>query len=144
MFKKVFLIICLCLIFLFFIGCATLQSRKDNPYPDVSTGKSLVYFYRENKLEGFGLSYIIYANEEKVGRLQNGTYFFKEFEPGEYIFWAQTEAKDELILKLEPNEIYYIKGQITMGLFIGRPDLINVTELEAKSKIRYLKYKVIE
>ncbi|MCK4665420.1 DUF2846 domain-containing protein [Candidatus Dependentiae bacterium] len=144
MFKKILQITCLFLIFLFFMGCATLQNREDNLYPDVSPGKSLVYFYRENKLEGLGLSYIIYANEEKVGRLQNGTYFLKEFEPGEYIFWAKTEVKDEVILKLEPNEIYYIKGQIVMGFFIGRPDLISVTESEGKSKIKNLKYKVIE
>jgi hypothetical protein len=41
--------------------------------------------------------------------------------PGSYQFWGKTEARNEVNLNVEPNQIYCIQFYITPGFFLAHP-----------------------
>ena len=124
-------------------GCAAVHVQEKNLYPEATDGKAIVYFFRESKFAGSAVSYYIYLDDEKIGALANGTYFFKEFDPGTYTFLAKTEAADQVTLTVEADRTYYIKGEVDMGFFAGHPDLTIAHGQEAKSELPGLKYATI-
>ncbi len=130
------------------VGCTSVQYKELTEMPVAQTDKGLVYFYRENKFLGAGVSYYIYEGEEeskvKLGALKNGTFFFVEPDPGKHVYWAKTESRDEAIIYVEAGKTYYVSGSVGMGIMAGRPQLDVVQENVGKPIIPGLKYTVIE
>ena len=108
---------------LMFAGCATLGPvyQRVDKIPD---GMGLVYIYRPGGFVGGGVSYDVKVGETVITTLYNGGYYPYFAKPGETEFWAKTESKSAITLDIKPGEIYYIKGTVGVGFFVGRPHLM--------------------
>jgi hypothetical protein len=120
-------------------SCASVQreaapTRPDRPEP----GKGLVIFYRERHFTGGGVSYKVLDNGTRIGGLPNGAYFVYQATPGVHKFTAATEATDEKPLTVQAGKTYYIRGEVQMGIFVGRPHLIIVDSQEALGALNEL------
>lgn len=106
-------------------GCASLgpQFQAVNAVP---SGKSLVYIYRTPKFAGSGVSFKIHHNDKVVTTLYSGGYYPYITSPGEVEIWAKTESKASVTLDLKAGETKYVKGDVGVGFFVGRPKLIVV------------------
>jgi len=127
---------------LFFSGCASVSKQATNVFPEPKPDKALVYFYREGKFVGSMISYNIRHNEQIIGALANGTYFYYEVDPGTHTFTANTEAKSSRTLTVEAGKTYYISGRVEVGVLAGRPALSIADAQEAKSVLPTLKYAI--
>jgi len=109
--------------------------------PEIVGGsdKALVYIYRPSAFQGGAISYDVHVgpqeDDKTIVTLKNGGYFPYYSAPGEVEFWAKTEAASSLTLDLQPGDVKYIKGTVKMGLMVGRPDLIEVTEKQGKKDL---------
>jgi Protein of unknown function (DUF2846) len=121
-------------------SCATVQreaapSEVDRPLP----GKALVIFYRERHFTGGGMGYVIRNNGTKIGGLPNGSYFVYQASPGPHQFTASTAVTEEKEINVVAGKTYYIRGEVQMGIFMGRPHLTFVTAEEGASAIKDLR-----
>lgn len=86
-------------------------------------GKGQVVFFREKKFAGSAVRYKVREGEQELGKLSSGAFFVHVTEPGTHEYTVHSEAKDILTLEVEPGETYYVQGDITMGVLMGRPNL---------------------
>ncbi|MEM7673973.1 MAG: DUF2846 domain-containing protein [Verrucomicrobiota bacterium] len=114
-------------------GCASVSKQATNVYPEPKEDKGLVYFFRENKFAGWAISYNIRHNNQIIGAISNGTYFYHFSEPGTQTFTSKTESEVSRTLDIVGGETYYIKMGVDMGFWAGRPSMAIVTEMEGKS-----------
>lgn len=120
-------------------SCAAVQREAAPSTPDrPERGKGLVIVYRERHFTGGGVSYKVYDNGRRIGGLPNGAYFVYQATPGMHKFTASTEVTDEKPLMVEAGKTYYVRGEVQMGVLIGRPHLIIVDKQEAEGAIKEL------
>ncbi|MBL4774734.1 MAG: DUF2846 domain-containing protein [Mariprofundus sp.] len=103
-------------------------------------GKGLIYIYRPESFIGGGIYYDVHAQGKVLGTLRNGGYFSAYVEPGEVEFWAKTEAKSSVYIEVKSNQMYCIRGGISMGLMIGRAELNVTNALTCKNEILATQY----
>lgn len=102
-------------------------------------GKGQIVFFRENKLKGAIIGYIVREGETELGKLRNGTYFVHVTDPGQHSYVVHSEAKDVLNIEVEAGETHYVLGGISMGFMAGRPNLSPSNEeafVKALSKLK--------
>jgi hypothetical protein len=90
-------------------GCASGSNQGPNVYPEPRSDKALVYFFREWRSFGGGVSYNVRERGEVIGRLPNASYFTIFADPGRHIYSGDEDAKDDPIRRLEAGKTYYIK-----------------------------------
>lgn len=115
-------------------GCATLGPV----YQRVATipeGTGLVYIYRPSSFVGGGVAYDVKVGETVVTTLHNGGYYPYFVKPGEVEFWAKTESRSAVTLDVKAGEVYYVKGTVGVGFFIGRPHLMVIPPATAENEI---------
>ena len=102
-------------------GCAYVAYEPVNLYPEATSDKALVYFYREPAFFGGGAGYPVGVGNEEIGALVHGSYFFEEFEPGEYTFWVRTDRQDQVTVKLAAGQTYYLSSHASLlGAYIEK------------------------
>src|SRR3954466_1853034 len=80
-------------IFCTLASCATVQRENAPTTADrPKSGKGLVVFYREKKLEGWAVGYNVRDGDKAIGGLPNGSYFVYDVTPGPHTFAASTES----------------------------------------------------
>lgn len=89
------------------------------PSGDVGT----VVFFRESKFMGAAVSFKVREGEQELGKLSSGSYFISQVPTGPHAFTVHSEAKDVLNMEIERGETYYVRGSISMGVMVGRPNL---------------------
>jgi hypothetical protein len=102
-------------------------------------GKGQIVFFRENKMKGALIGYIVREGDAELGKLRSGTYFVHATDPGQHSYVVHSEAKDVLNIEIEAGETYYVLGGISLGVFAGRPNLSPSTEaafVKASSKLK--------
>jgi Protein of unknown function (DUF2846) len=120
-------------------SCASVQREAAPSQPDrPERGKALVIFYRERHFVGGGVSYKVFDNGARIGGLPNGAYFVYQATPGAHKFTASTEVTDEKPLAVEAGKTYYVRGEVQMGVLVGRPHLIIVDRQEAAGALKDL------
>ena len=121
-------------IYLLLSGCATLGPvyQKVDPIPE---GTGIVYIYRPSAFGGSGVSYDVKVGETVITTLYNGGYHPYVSKPGEIEFWAKTESRSAVTLDIAPGQIYYLKGTVGIGFFVGRPHLMVIPEETALKEI---------
>jgi hypothetical protein len=125
-------------------GCATVQREAAPSAPDrPQKGKGLVIFYREGKLQGWAVGYNIRDGEREIGGLPNGSYFVYHATPGNHTFAASTERTSQRTVDVVPGKTYYLRGEVEMGLWVGRPHLTIVDPAEGASAINGLNRVVL-
>ena len=123
----------------FLSSCASVQreaapAQADRP----ERGKALVVFYRERRFVGGGVSYKVFDNGTRIGGLPNGAYFVYQAKPGAHKFTASTESTAQHVLTLDAGQTYYVRGEVHMGVMVGRPELVIADSKEAVAAIKDL------
>ena len=93
--------------------------------PDPPPGMGQVVFFREHTLLGSGQWFNVRDDGETLGRLNNGAFFIAPVPAGLRAFTARTEPEfnDQLTLKIDPGETYFVEAVLTKGVVIGVPNL---------------------
>jgi len=107
-------------------GCATLGPvyTKVDKVPE---DRGLVYIYRPSGIMGSGVAYNVKVGDNVVTTLHSGGYFPYYSKPGEVEFWAKTESRSAVTIDVKPGQVYYLKGTLGVGFFVGRPHLLVVS-----------------
>lgn len=121
----------------------------DRPVMSIPADKGVVCFVREDAFIGGGVSYLILENNAEIGALKSGTYFVYEAAEGKHTFSAETESETFITVDVKNGQASYIVGGITMGAFVGRPSLDEITEdtamrLLEDDDIRYIRRRTPE
>jgi hypothetical protein len=122
-------------------GCAA-KGPKFEPTSEIPEGKSLVYIYRPGGFVGSGVHYDVYAGETKICNLVQGSYCKHLATPGELELWGKTESKGSVTLDIKGNDTYYVKGGVSMGMFVGRPHLTVVDRSVGEKEITETKLSI--
>jgi hypothetical protein len=115
-------------------GCATLGPAY-MPEQAAPADKATVYIYRDSKFVGGAVSYTVSGNGTPLAKLSSGSYFVYHAPPGEVEFTAQTEAKTSVTVDVKAGEVYYVKGTVGWGVFVGHPHLMLVTSEVGEKEI---------
>jgi hypothetical protein len=91
--------------------------------PPPPAGKSQVVFFRTGAYMGAATWFKVRENGEELGKLSNQSYFVAVLDPGPHTFTAATENQTHLKLELDPDETYYVRGTLQMGLLLYEPNL---------------------
>jgi len=86
-------------------------------------GKGQVVFFRPGSMIGAALGCTVHEGEREVARLGSGKYYVVTAEPGKHLYFTQGEVKDKLTLEVEPDDTYFVKCNIGMGIASGRANL---------------------
>lgn len=104
----------------------TLQEAKSAiDIPPPAKGMGQVVFFRKKSLLGTGQWFNVREDNTALGKLTNGVWFVQSVTPGTHTFTAKTEPefKDQLKLKIDAGETYFVEGVLTKGVVIGIADL---------------------
>ena len=121
---------------LLLMGCSSSLGEQFTELEKPSEGKAMVYFYRPSKFLGGGVNYNVQDGDKFVTEMRNGGYYPYLTETGEKKFWAKTEATDEVLITLEKNKTYFVKGSIGWGAFVGHPKLSLVSKSIALPELK--------
>lgn len=102
-------------------------------------GTGRIYFYRTTVL-GAALQPDVRLNGEVVGRAVPNGFFFADRAPGNYEVTTSTEVERRLTFTLEPDEVRYVKFNVTMGFFVGHVYGELVEQDKGGSEIRDTRY----
>lgn len=85
-------------------------------------GKAQVIFWRPGTFIGAALGCTVRegTDDNQIARLGAGKYWVHVAEPGKHTYYTTGEATDRLNMELEPDETYYVKCAIGMGVMSGR------------------------
>jgi hypothetical protein len=133
--RRSVVVVAVAMLALVIAGCASGPKFVPVAALDVPADKGLVYIYRTSSPLGFGVIYDVNAGSQKVVKLQNGGYFPYFCPPGQVEFWAMTEAKSSVTLNVEAGSTYYLRGTLTMGFFVGHPNLEIIPAEQAEKEI---------
>lgn len=82
-------------------------------------GKSSVYIYR-NEVFGSAITMLLTVNEKFVGRTAPYIYYLLQLEPGIHKFTCSAENKDSVFLSTKPNQTYFIRQEVKVGVWMPR------------------------
>ena len=103
-----------------------------------------IYFYRESKLAGSLVSYIVYHDTTRIGRLTPGNILNYRCNPGLQTFRAKTESESSVTIEVKPGGTYYIECGLSVGAFVGRPTFRQVFAAEAREAFRKINPYAVE
>ncbi len=107
---------------------------NDISIPTPAENKAQIVFFRPKKFAGSAVGFKVREGEVELGKLRNGNYFVVEVEPGKHVYTVHSEAKDLLNVEVEAGETFFAKGTISMGAFVGRPNLAPSNENEFRGE----------
>ena len=97
---------------------------KSGTIGEPPAGKAQVVFWRPGTFIGAALGCTVHEGEgmegTEVARLGAGKYWVHVAEPGKHTYWTTGEATDRLNMELEPDETYFVRCSIGMGVVAGR------------------------
>jgi len=95
---------------------------------------ALLHVYRNSGM-GFLINYDLHLGDSVICRVSdNWKTTIKITKDGMNTLWSKTEAKEELPINFKLGHEYYIRCGITMGAFVGRPQLELVDNLTGKAE----------
>jgi hypothetical protein len=93
------------------------------PSSAMAVDSGRVVFFREKSRLGAAVRFKVRENGKPLGKLSNGTFFVVNLSPGVHHFVVHSDAEDVLTLEVESGDIYYLRGSVQPGLYLGRPNL---------------------
>ncbi len=106
--------------------------------PSDSLHYALLYVYRPGKFVGSLIGYNIRMinpvfKDSLIGRATNDSKFVvKLYQEGKIQVFAHTETKRTVDLDVKFGEKYYLKCEIVVGVFVGRPRLSLISPEQGK------------
>ena len=122
-------------------GCASGPKYADvkGSIPELAADQGRIYFYRPSAM-GAAIQPNILLNGTVVGEMVPQGFFFVDRAPGIYLATARTESEASVQIPLSANDTKYVRGSISLGIFVGRPNLDLVDKADALSELDYLGY----
>ena len=120
-------------------GCASvpmakpdsdLQAKKFNAVP----GKSSLYIYRD-EIIGSAIKIKITLNDKIVGETAPKTYFNIITDPGQQKFTCTGETTRNFVFDTKPDQLYFIRQEMKMGILVARCSLYTVPEQQGKMAV---------
>jgi hypothetical protein len=71
-----------------------------------------------------------------IGSVKPDGYILSKVKPGKHLYWAKTEARNEVEIVTKKNEIYCIEHYIGMGFFVGHPQFEIVDMEKCKKELK--------
>jgi hypothetical protein len=90
---------------------------------DLQSPMGTLVFFRERVSRGSWVIYKVREGKGVLGRLASGTWFKLDVPVGRHVYRVHSEASDDLAIEVEPGATHYIIGGVSMGIFVGRPNL---------------------
>lgn len=134
----------------FIVGCATVPTEQAEITTLIKQDKvpakdnAGLYIYRTSSVIGAALKKDIWVDGKCIGESARGVFFYEEVKGGE-THKVSTESEfspNDLIVKTEAGQNYYIKQYIKPGVFVGGAGLKLMTPSEGKADITDLKMGV--
>lgn len=132
-------------------GCASpmavgLRKSAQHYVPSGDLNKGCIYIYREKSYMGCIRGVYVTANGERIGALNNGTYFVHESDPGDVVISVENWLGDDPSrrVRVEAGKRYYLRGSIRMGLLDLAPYIERVAEIEGEGAIESLTYATLK
>lgn len=91
--------------------------------PPPPAGSATVVFYRPSRFLGAGVGFIVREGQTELGKLRNGKFFVVQVTPGKHTYEVHSEATDKLTIDADAGEIYYIEGEVGVGVLVGHPHI---------------------
>jgi hypothetical protein len=91
-------------------------------------GKALIVFFRDSDLLGAAISYMVREGPTEIGRLGNGRYFVAVVEPGLHTYSVSSEARIKMQIRVDADEIYYVRYDLESGYFYARRPALTPSE----------------
>lgn len=100
---------------------------KSGVLGEPEAGKGQVVFFRPGSIMGIALGCTVREGEgaavNEVARLGSGKYYVVQADPGRHEYFTTGERTDKLALEIEPDETYFVKCNIGMGIVAGGANL---------------------
>ena len=126
----------------------TLHEHAGHYNEPFDSSKGYVFIYRERDFIGSARGIYISVNSQRIGGLNNGTYFVYASEPGEVMVCAENLLNEEESCKrqisVESGRRYYIRGSLKSGFWDAVPHIEIVNELEGQQAVKPLTYATME
>lgn len=120
------------IIFTIFVSFSAFAEKKT---PDSTQEKAVVHIYRPSRIVGFGWVFKLKMKDNQSAKVKNGKHLTLKFEPGETEF----RIKNNLInMNLEPGKHYYLRASLVRNMFLGKPEIVEVTKQQARKEIANL------
>ncbi len=114
------------------IFISTLALAEKKPKPEIEKNNAVVHIYRPTRVVGFGWVFKLKMKDKESTKVKNGKHLTLEFEPGRTEF----RMKNNFIeMNLEPSKHYYLRASLARNMFLGKPEIVEVTEQQAKKEI---------
>ena len=111
---------------LFLASCAA-TGTKFQRIADIPKDKGIVYVYRPNSILGGAVHYDVHAgNDEVICDLIRNGYCLCFANIGELELWGKTESKSSITIDIKSGQEHFVKGGISMGFIVGRPNFTAV------------------
>ena len=122
---------------IFFSGCASGPAfHKVDLIPE---GKSVAYFYRQERFYGSASSPKVYDNGTLIlNGLSNGGYWIYYLDPGKHVFSTKATFLNTTYVSLEskgPGEEYFIRMDVLAGAFVSDAKLYRVYPEQGRQEI---------
>jgi hypothetical protein len=103
--------------------------------PQVDPDKGLIVFYRVKNFKGGAIRFNVHSSNGVIGTLTNGSLLSTYVEPGQHTFWSEVISQDSVTLTVEAGKTYYVRGETKLGIYAGRPRLVEVSESQAQADL---------
>ena len=122
-------------------ACATGPKYADvkSSIPALDPGLGRIFFYRSSQLGG-ALQPTIFVNGSAVGEMVPMGFFYVDRFPGAYVVSAKTEAEATLELTLQARQTHYVKGSMSLGVLLYRPNFTLMDQMSALIEMEELGY----
>lgn len=136
----------------FFVGCSGIKIINSPSPPQIKVDEGLIYFYRPSSFFGAALTHRIMQNEQIIGALNPGTYFYCSMKPGknEFSIKVYGEPISNFELTVEPGKVYFIRVRSKPRLFSnwsilsGETRAASIDQKTAELEIAKCKLGVLE
>lgn len=120
------------IIFTVFVSVLTFGEDKST---EIVQEKAVVHIYRPSRIVGFGWVFKLKTKGKESAKVKNGKHLTLQFEPGKTEFRIKNNSIE---MNLEQGKHYYIRASLVRNMFLGKPEIVEVTEQQAKKEIANL------
>lgn len=122
----------LCMLIICIMFISTIVCAETEPKPEMVLENAIVHIYRPARIVGFGWNFKLEMKGEKSGKVKNGKHLTLKLEPGKTEFRMK---KNFIQMNLEPGKQYYLRASLTRNMFLGKPEIVEVTEQQALKEL---------
>lgn len=102
------------------------------PKSESNEASAVVHVYRPGRVVGFGWIFNLKVEGEKVAKVKNGKHLTLNLDAGNTAFEMNNSHVE---MNLESGKHYYLRASLTRNMLLGKPEIIEVTDQQAKKEM---------